>query len=154
LPSLRDALGLVADSRPDLEPEEEPQEPEDEPEEATAPSGMRIGFVEGTGTAFIVPSASLPGYSYVTVLWFLGAKEGRDVPTVAEGSLTISFHGLRHTAATLALKAGEGVYVVSRRLGHKKIEITLNTYAHVLPSMGKEVAARMSSVLRLSSLLG
>jgi integrase len=58
-----------------------------------------------------------------------------------------------HTAATLALKAGEGIHVVSRRLGHRKIEITLNTYAHLLPSMGKEAAARMSSVLGLPSVL-
>lgn len=39
---------------------------------------------------------------------------------------TIAFHGLRHTSATLAFKEGVPVKVVSERLGHKRIEITLN----------------------------
>ena len=47
----------------------------------------------------------------------------------------INVHGLRHTCATLLLKAGEPAHVVQRRLGHKRIEQTLSTYAHVLPSM-------------------
>ena len=34
------------------------------------------------------------------------------------------------------------------RLGHKRIEITLNTYAHALPSHQKDAAARMGALLR------
>ena len=60
----------------------------------------------------------------------------------------ITFHGLRHTSATLALKAGTPPHVVSKRLGHKKIEITLNIYAHALPSMQNDAAAKMASLLR------
>ena len=37
---------------------------------------------------------------------------------------------------------------LSETLSHKKIEITLNIYAHVLPSMGKEAAARMAMLLK------
>jgi integrase len=59
----------------------------------------------------------------------------------------ITFHGLRHTCATLLLKAGEPVHVVSKRLGHERIEITLNTYAHVLPDMQKQAAATMGALL-------
>ena len=44
----------------------------------------------------------------------------------------ISPHGLRHTAATVALRAGVPVHVVSRRLGHSDPSITLSVYAHVL----------------------
>jgi hypothetical protein len=47
----------------------------------------------------------------------------------------IPFHGIRHTHATLLLKEGVNVKVVSERLGHANIGITLDTYAHVLPSM-------------------
>ena len=60
----------------------------------------------------------------------------------------ITFHGLRHTSATLSLQAGTLPHVVSKRLGHKKIEITLNIYAHALPSMGRDAAAKLSSLLR------
>jgi integrase len=43
-------------------------------------------------------------------------------------------HDLRHTFATLALRRGERVEIVSRILGHAKISITLDVYRHVLPS--------------------
>ncbi len=47
----------------------------------------------------------------------------------------IRLHDLRHTHATWLLKAGQPVKVVSERLGHAKVSITLDTYAHVLPDM-------------------
>jgi integrase len=43
------------------------------------------------------------------------------------------FHGLRHTSATLLLKKGAGLKMVSVRVGHERPEITLRIYAHVLP---------------------
>lgn len=59
----------------------------------------------------------------------------------------ITFHGLRHTCATLLLQAGVPVKVVSERLGHKRIEITLNVYAHALPSMQQEAAVKLGRLL-------
>ena len=56
-------------------------------------------------------------------------------------------HGLRHTCATLLLAAGVPPHVVQRRLGHKKIEMTLNLYAHVLPSMQADAASRLATLL-------
>lgn len=50
----------------------------------------------------------------------------------------IRFHDMRHTHATLMLKMGVPVKVVSERLGHSKVEMTLNTYTHLLPSMQLE----------------
>lgn len=47
----------------------------------------------------------------------------------------IRFHDLRHTHATIMLGMGIPVKIVSERLGHEKVELTLNTYAHLLPSM-------------------
>lgn len=47
-------------------------------------------------------------------------------------------YDLRHTYATLALKAGVPIKVVSEALGHASIELTLRTYAHVLDSMRDE----------------
>lgn len=59
----------------------------------------------------------------------------------------IRFHDLRHTAATLALRAGVPLKVVSDRLGHAGIEITANLYQHVLPDMQEEAAAKVRSLL-------
>ena len=63
------------------------------------------------------------------------------------GVRPIKFHGLRHTCATLMLKAGVPIHVVKERLGHKRIEITLGIYAHALPSMQKDAARKLSSIL-------
>jgi integrase len=65
----------------------------------------------------------------------------------AAGVRRIKFHGLRHTVATLMLSAGVPAHVVQRRLGHAKIEMTLGIYAHALPSMQQDAAARLASLL-------
>lgn len=59
----------------------------------------------------------------------------------------IRFHDLRHTAATLLLLAGVHAKIVSERLGHASIEITLNTYSHVLPTMQREAADKLDRLL-------
>jgi len=61
----------------------------------------------------------------------------------------IRFHDLRHTCATLLLLAGENPKVVSERLGHASIELTLNCYSHVLPTMQQGAAAKMNAILGL-----
>lgn len=48
---------------------------------------------------------------------------------------TIRLHDLRHTHATLLLQAGVPIKVVSERLGHTTIGVTLDVYTHVLPAM-------------------
>jgi integrase len=47
-----------------------------------------------------------------------------------------------YTSATLLLKAGVPAQVVQQRLGHKRIEMTLGTDTHALPSMEKDAARR------------
>jgi integrase len=59
----------------------------------------------------------------------------------------IRLYGLRHTAATLALAAGVPPKVVSEQLGHASAAFTLDTYAHVLPHMQDEAAARFEMML-------
>lgn len=59
----------------------------------------------------------------------------------------ITFHGLRHTSATLLLAAGESVHVVAHRLGHASPKETLDTYAHALPPHGRNAARRLGAVL-------
>lgn len=67
---------------------------------------------------------------------------------VGEAGLpAIRFHDLRHTCASLRLQNGDHVKVVSEMLGHASIQITLDTYAHTLPSMQRESADRFDAVL-------
>lgn len=60
---------------------------------------------------------------------------------------TIRLHDLRHTHATLMLRAGVPVKVVSERLGHASPMITLQTYAHVMPGMQSEAAATFAALV-------
>jgi integrase len=57
------------------------------------------------------------------------------------------FHDLRHACASLLLAQGVPARVVMETLGHSEISLTLNTYSHVLPSLGREAAERMDQVL-------
>src|SRR5687768_18554813 len=60
-------------------------------------------------------------------------------------------HDLRHTHATLLLKAGVPVKVVSERLGHANAAFTMSVYQHVLPGMQAEAAATFADLLRTPS---
>lgn len=53
------------------------------------------------------------------------------------------FHDLRHTCATLLLFEGVHPKIVQELLGHATISITMDTYSHVLPSMGDQAAVAM-----------
>lgn len=59
----------------------------------------------------------------------------------------ISLHDLRQTHATLLLKAGVPVKVVSERLGHVNVAFTMAVYQHVLPGMQAEAAATFYGLL-------
>ena len=62
----------------------------------------------------------------------------RNLPRILErAGLAEGFrlYDLRHTCATLMLLAGVHPKVVSERLGHASVKITLDTYSHVLPTM-------------------
>ena len=56
------------------------------------------------------------------------------------GGPRIRLHDLRHTHATIALRAAVPVKVISERLGHESPGFTLSQYAHVMPGMQAEAA--------------
>jgi integrase len=51
----------------------------------------------------------------------------------------IKFRDLRHTHASLLLKQGVHAKIVSERLGHSSVNITLDTYSHILPNIQDEI---------------
>ena len=60
---------------------------------------------------------------------------------------SVRLHDLRHTCATILLKAGQHPKFVQELLGHATIAITLDTYSHVMPSMGDATAKGMEDAL-------
>jgi integrase len=59
----------------------------------------------------------------------------------------IRLHDLRHTHATIALRAGVPVKVISERLGHEDPAFTMKQYAHVIPGMQAEAAALIAALV-------
>ena len=59
----------------------------------------------------------------------------------------IHLHDLRHTHATLALAAGVHPKVVSDRLGHATVAITLDIYSHAIPALSEEAAATVAALV-------
>lgn len=59
----------------------------------------------------------------------------------------IRFHDLRHSHATLLLKHGVHPKIVSERLGHSTVGLTLDTYSHVLPGLQAEAIAFVDEAL-------
>lgn len=74
------------------------------------------------------------------------AKQFRSILDAA-GVLRMRLYDLRHSAATIALAAGVSPKVVSEQLGHASTAFTLDTYAHVLPHMQDEAAAKVEALL-------
>ena len=59
----------------------------------------------------------------------------------------LSLKGLRHAHATLLLSQGIHPKVVSGRLGHSRISVTMDTYSHLMPGMDEEAAQSIDKSL-------
>jgi integrase len=60
---------------------------------------------------------------------------------------TLRLYDLRHTCATLLLAANENPKVVSERLGHSSITLTMDVYSHVLPDMQQGASDKLERIL-------
>ena len=59
----------------------------------------------------------------------------------------IRYHDLRHTAATLLLVQEVDPRTIMETLGHSRISMTMDTYAHVMPALQLRAAAKMDEIL-------
>lgn len=59
----------------------------------------------------------------------------------------LSFHGLRHTYATLALASGMKPWNLSDRLGHSSVAFTLQVYRHAIPADQDEAALNVAAFI-------
>ena len=59
----------------------------------------------------------------------------------------IRLHDLRHSYATLALSSGVNPRIVSGRLGHSTVALTLDVYSHVLPQQDRDAAEAIADLL-------
>lgn len=73
--------------------------------------------------------------------WFDQAAESIEIPDLTP-------HGLRHTAASMAISAGASVLSVQRMLGHSSATVTLDVYSSLFEDDLDEVAERLDSMRR------
>lgn len=92
-----------------------------------------------TGYVFTAGDGTLLHPQHVSVIFKRLAREAGVPP--------IRLHDLRHTAVTLALTAGIHPKVVSERLGHASIGITLDTYSHVGEGLQEEAASGIARLI-------
>ena len=64
------------------------------------------------------------------------------------GVKRIRVHDLRHSHASMLIELGFSPLEIANRLGHEKVETTLNTYAHLYPNKQTKLAERLDSEYR------
>lgn len=62
------------------------------------------------------------------------------------GVKNIRLHDLRHSHASLLIELGYSPILIKERLGHEKIETTLQTYSHLYPNKHEEVADKLNEL--------
>lgn len=82
-----------------------------------------------------------------TVLHPRNVRRSFDQLVAKAGVPAITLHDLRHTAATLALKAAAHPKLVQEMLGHARVGITIDLYSHVVEEMHQDVADRLGRLL-------
>lgn len=62
------------------------------------------------------------------------------------GVKAIRVHDLRHSHASLLIELGFSPLLISKRLGHEKIETTLQVYSHLYPDKENEVSNKLETI--------
>ena len=57
------------------------------------------------------------------------------------------FHDLRHTFASLLIGAGDSLAYVKEQLGHHSIQITVDTYGHLILGANREAVNRLAAMI-------
>ena len=98
-----------------------------------------------------LPGGKLMGPNRLSV-WFSGLLKQLELRVPAGASAVNgtcrerTFHDLRHTHATTLLQERVPLKVVSQRLGHSSVVITLQIYAHVMPGDDQAAAAAIDNI--------
>lgn len=81
--------------------------------------------------------------AYVTRLFQVIRKQGEPLPQ-------LSFHGLRHCAASLMLASGADIAVVSKLMGHASISVTSDVYGHLVGTIAQEAVDGAANLIALT----
>ena len=63
------------------------------------------------------------------------------------GVKKIRIHDLRHSHASLLVEMGFSPLLIAERLGHERVQTTMETYSHLYPNKQAEVASRLDGMM-------
>ena len=66
----------------------------------------------------------------------------------ASGVKRIRVHDIRHSHASLLVEMGCSPLLIAERLGHEKVQTTMDTYSHLYPNKQAEVARQLDAIAR------
>lgn len=124
-------------------------------EPKTAAGNRTIPLDDATVDALVRRKATAMREGHITIPQVFTSEQGKVIRQYNFGgrqwrkileSLDIphrGFHHCRHTAATLMLSGGTPVTTVAGILGHSTPSVTLNVYAHYIPSEGREAVEKV-----------
>src|SRR5262245_50042991 len=101
---------------------------------------------ENHGFVFAMPSGLPVRLPYLDRYHFKPTLKRAELPA------TMRVYDLRHSSATLLLAVGENVKVISERLGHASVTLTLDVYSHVLPRQQEAASAKLERFVRIRGL--
>ena len=93
----------------------------------------------GSGVVFTMPDGAPLRGQYATRL-FDRLRQQAGLPTM-------TFHGLRHMAASLLLASGADIEFVSKVLDHSNVRVTSGIYSHLLPGAGQGHTNRAAALV-------
>jgi integrase len=121
----------------------------------TKKSRRRVGLTADVAEALLAhPAGDDPTMDYVFRSRRGGPIDPDDVWPAFHKHLTLAhlpeipFHSLRHTFASFAIAAGVGVKTLQVMLGHASSQITLDRYAHLLPTSLEDATARLDAFIQ------
>ena len=65
----------------------------------------------------------------------------------ASGVKRIRVHDIRHSHASLLVEMGFSPLLIAERLGHEKVQTTMDTYSHLYPNKQVEVARQLDGIM-------
>jgi len=72
-----------------------------------------------------------------------GRLDGDNLRHTKAGLRCVRFHDLRHTFASLLIAQGESLVYVRDQLGHASIQLTVDTYGHLIPGANRQAVDRL-----------
>ena len=111
----------------------------------------RAGFIRPEQARFINDKTAIMHSVVSTTLihrfQFFTVRHRDEVRDV-DSNFPMTFHGLRHTYAVLAIKSGDDIKTVQENLGHATAAFALDVYGHVTAQTKQTSADRMEQLIR------